>query len=236
MSVKGGYQILNLQNKDLQYSPTIPGAYEVVEGNYLKPIMISGIVIGGVEKPAVYRQPVVSGSSYVFENVYGYDVTLSDGDQLSLASTQFATRGYVDSKIVSEIEGGTIDNAKPIYCHPCSISWRNGDASEYGRIQCLIFNNSPTAFTIDTFKTAIDEMRASAGQYLYIMLTGGFIVAAGGYSDGKMTIAQYIYEETQGDLRISGVSVDSARENILTNWSTVTGNLVFFTDGVNKIN
>lgn len=98
MSVKGGYQILNLQNKDLQYSPTIPGAYEVVEGNYLKPIMISGIVIGGVEKPAVYRQPVVSGSSYVFENVYGYDVTLTDSDTLSLASTQFATRAYVDQK------------------------------------------------------------------------------------------------------------------------------------------
>lgn len=189
MSVKGGYHILNLQNKDLQYSPTIPGAYESVEGSYQKPILLSGIVIGGVEKADVYRMPVVSGSSYVFENVYGYDLTLTDSDGLSLASTQWATRNYVDNKV----------STKTVYCHPLEIYH-----SEAGLLTAMIFSGSSEP--INSFTKLKNAIIGFAGERY------GRLIVSGGYkdSDNSKTIiaSDIVYVVADEKFKVLGVATD----------------------------
>lgn len=137
---------------------------------------------------------------------------------------------------IAQIEAGGVTNAKPIYCHPIWIAWDNETHTEFGNISCLIFNNTSTPFTLSTFKTYIDNLRRTSGEDVRIVASGGFVTASGQYSDGKITIANTLYEISQNYLQLQGVSVDSARTNIITLWATIADNVTNFTDGVNKLN
>lgn len=64
----------------------LDGIYDKIEGNNMKPILLDGIVIDGVEKPAVYTEAIVSGSNYVFK-VYGKTITITDTDAVNVVNT-----------------------------------------------------------------------------------------------------------------------------------------------------
>ena len=68
-----------------------------------------------------------------------------------------------------DIEGGTIDNAKPIYVHPINLN--NSTTRE--KVGCLIFNNDPTPFTSTTFKQYIKALSIAVGGTCRIIATGG---------------------------------------------------------------
>lgn len=99
MAKTGGYQIIDLKNNDLLSLSSLAGIYDAIEGNYRKAILLSGIVISGVEKSDIFTIPEVSGSSFVLRNVYGYDVTIADDDSISVASTQWATKTDITSAL-----------------------------------------------------------------------------------------------------------------------------------------
>lgn len=96
---KGGYKIIDLENIALLSGGKVDGIYARIEASYRKPILLSGIVISDVEKNDVMTKPEVVGTSFVFRDIYGYDVTIEDDDTISVASTQWATRAYVDEKV-----------------------------------------------------------------------------------------------------------------------------------------
>lgn len=80
-----GYKIIDLKNKNLVVdgSPVyIPGVYNAIEESYRKPTMVSGIVIGGVEKNA--RYVVFGADSDSFRGGMGYS---TDGDVMGIVVT-----------------------------------------------------------------------------------------------------------------------------------------------------
>lgn len=79
MSLKGGYKIIDLKNNDLTSSNTIDGVYDAIEGNYGKPILLSGIVIDGVEKDDIFVNIEVSGSDYIIK-AYDRTITITSSD------------------------------------------------------------------------------------------------------------------------------------------------------------
>lgn len=89
MSLKGGYKIIDLKGTNLTTAEavTITGIYDKIENSYHKPLLLSGIVIDDVEKNDVYVQPQLSSTSYVFE-LYGYTLTITDEDSLTLATKE----------------------------------------------------------------------------------------------------------------------------------------------------
>lgn len=130
----------------------------------------------------------------------------------------------------SDIEGGTIDNAKPIYCHPISIVVTNADASIYARLTCLIFSNSPTEFTAVTFTNWLKELYAS-NNTARLMLSGAVT------KSGSTIIASYM-RWTGSLLEIIGLN-SSTGLNEAINATTMDGlfsSSYGFYDGVNKIN
>lgn len=214
---KGGYQIINFKNNDLLLSPNVPGLYELIEGSYYKAIMLEGLNFGGVEKHSVYSIPTLSGSSYVFQNVYGYDISIDSDDNVSVASTAIVYK--------STIEGGTLDNAKPIYCHPITIIKPN----TY-RLTALIFNNSVTALTLSTFKDFIDNLYTSVGSNARVMLSGAYNTGNG------VIIASFIGKSDAG-YSVYGLDT-SGNDKYVTNadFDQIFANDTVFVDGVNKIN
>lgn len=82
--VKGGYQILNFNDTNFRVDipMEIKGIYDKIEGTR-KAILISGLIIDGVELHDFYAKPKVVGSSFVFD-VLGYSVEISDIDIITI--------------------------------------------------------------------------------------------------------------------------------------------------------
>lgn len=83
---KGGYQIIDLENKELTLGVGMVynGIYDKVEGTR-KPILISGLNIGGVEYHDTYVDFTVSGTNFV-GSVYGKTITISDVNVVTVSN------------------------------------------------------------------------------------------------------------------------------------------------------
>ena len=132
-----------------------------------------------------------------------------------------------DNRVEALVEGGTLVNAKPIYCHPIYIE-RDTAGSEL-RITMLIFNNSATAFTKETFKTFLDD--------LYTANSNARLMASGAvHASGDVIVVSFIRK--YGDIYyITGVRVSDGVASSInsTNYDTLMTNVTLY-DGVNKIN
>ena len=86
----GGYQIINLndENHSLGKGMVHEGIYEKIEGTR-KPILLSGIVVAGVEYHDTYIFPTVNGSSYVA--VVGRNPTANTELHINIEDTDVVT-------------------------------------------------------------------------------------------------------------------------------------------------
>lgn len=84
--VKGGYQIIDLQNKQLESgtSMTFPGVYEKVEGTR-KAILISGLNVGGTEFHDTFVELAASGTNFE-GTIYGKTITIADDDSVTVTN------------------------------------------------------------------------------------------------------------------------------------------------------
>ena len=67
MAIKGGYKIIDLHDTDITVGGdgvTIAGIYNAIEHNYRKPILISGLHIGGVEQEDCFVTLTHSENTY----------------------------------------------------------------------------------------------------------------------------------------------------------------------------
>lgn len=89
--VKGGYQIINLDNVEHKQNVGVvhDGIYSKIKGTQ-KPIMISGINIGGLDYHDCYVKPKDVNSKYEFE-MYGYKVTIDSDDVVTFYFIQPGT-------------------------------------------------------------------------------------------------------------------------------------------------
>lgn len=86
----GGYQIISLDNANhsLGIGMVHEGIYEKIEGTR-KPILLSGIVVSGVEYHDTYIFPTVNGSSYVA--VVGRNLSTNTELHINIEDTDFVT-------------------------------------------------------------------------------------------------------------------------------------------------
>lgn len=133
-----------------------------------------------------------------------------------------------DARIEALVEGGTLDNAKPIYCHPITIQ-STGESLIF-RITMLIFNNDSTPFTRTSFKTWLDNLLTELGTTVRVMISGA-------YNTGeKIIIASHLSHESVGYF-VNGINVsDGSQDFVGGEYSTLFPSSVGFVDAVNKIN
>lgn len=86
----GGYQIINLNdvNHSLGIGMVHEGIYERIEGTR-KPLLLSGIVVAGVEYHDTYIFPTVNGTSYVA--VVGRNPTTNTELHINIEDTDVVT-------------------------------------------------------------------------------------------------------------------------------------------------
>ena len=71
----GGYVIISLNDEDI---------YEKIERNLYKPILLTDIVINGVEKNDVFTTAYVEGTNIVFKDIYDKDIIISDDNSVTI--------------------------------------------------------------------------------------------------------------------------------------------------------
>ena len=139
-------------------------------------------------------------------------------------------RSMADESAKIRIEAGQTENAKPIYCHPINLGFK--DASNEFNITCLIFNNDKDAMTFADFCKYVSELDLTTDSLGKVMASGYFV------SGGTVFPTSYIYYNTGSSLSVivnspseissRGISFPKAT------FEAMTPSL--FSDGVNKIN
>lgn len=93
MSKKGGYLIIDLKNIDLNSpynwsnkSGLLPDLYNVLEQNYFKQVLVTGIKINGIERNDFITTIYLNGTSYSF-NVYGFTVNIEDKETMFVGTS-----------------------------------------------------------------------------------------------------------------------------------------------------
>lgn len=84
--VKGGYQIIDLKNKILTSGVGVvyDGIYDKVEGTR-KPILVSGLNVGGTEYHDSFVDFTVSGTTFT-GTIYGKTITIADTDTVTVTN------------------------------------------------------------------------------------------------------------------------------------------------------
>lgn len=80
----GGYQIINLENKNLALNTGMvyPGIYEKIEGTR-KPIYVSGLQVANVEYHDAYVAFSTNESNFVGD-IYGLTIEVQNNDVLTV--------------------------------------------------------------------------------------------------------------------------------------------------------
>lgn len=84
--MSGGYKIIDFRDIDITSSDgaTIPNVYESIESSHRKAILISRVVVDGVEKPDCFICCEVSDGNYTF-SAYGKTFTITNADTVTIA-------------------------------------------------------------------------------------------------------------------------------------------------------
>lgn len=137
-----------------------------------------------------------------------------------------------DLTVTGAINGEANPSVKPIYCHPVSLT-RSG-TNGHMRLTMLIFNNSGTAFTLETFKAWIENLQSQIGD-VRIMVSGGVQDLE---NNSYIISASYIacYENNDEiEYNIAGMYDAGNYQEIYGTWEEVFHDVIL-TDKVNKIN
>ena len=82
----GGYKIIDLKNKSVTTTGvTVDGIYKEIEGSYRKPLLLTHIVINGVEKNDAFVNVVIQASIYKF-SLYGYSWEINSADLVKITA------------------------------------------------------------------------------------------------------------------------------------------------------
>ena len=83
----GGYVIISLNDEDI---------YEKIERNLYKPILLTDIVINGIEKNDVFTTAYVEGTNIVFKDIYDKDITISNDNSVSISEHKRLYRNSIN--------------------------------------------------------------------------------------------------------------------------------------------
>ena len=139
--------------------------------------------------------------------------------------TDREVRSMADESAKIRIEAGQTSNAKPIYLHPITVEFNNGEAN-VGRITMMIFNNSATPF---------EDMSALLTYIRSLELVNARIMVSGGINDvtrSEIVIAS-VMDVDSSYARIYGITTSGLKS---TGLIVNTDDVNFFDDAVNKIN
>lgn len=89
MTIKGGYKLIDLKESKLTVGGggvTVKGIYNSIENSYNKPLILTGINIGGVERNDVFIVFSVDSGNYVANISATEKITITNADLVTITT------------------------------------------------------------------------------------------------------------------------------------------------------
>ena len=89
MAIKGGYKLIDLKDSKLTVGSdgvTVKGIYNSIENSYNKPLILTGINIGGSERNDVFIDFSYNSGSYVANISATEKITITSADLVTITT------------------------------------------------------------------------------------------------------------------------------------------------------
>ena len=89
MTIKGGYKLIDLKDNKLTIGGdgvTVKGIYNSIKNSYNKPLILTGINIGGVKRNDVFIDFTFNSSNYVANISATEKITITNADLVTVAT------------------------------------------------------------------------------------------------------------------------------------------------------
>lgn len=89
MAIKGGYKLIDLKGNKFTVGGdgvTVKGVYNSIENSYNKPLILTGINIGGVERNDVFIDFSDDSGSYVANISATEKITITNADLVTITA------------------------------------------------------------------------------------------------------------------------------------------------------
>ena len=89
MAIKGGYKLIDLKDNKLTVGGngvTVKGIYNSIESSYNKPLILTGINIGGIERNDVFINFAVNSGNYVANISATEKITITNADLVKVST------------------------------------------------------------------------------------------------------------------------------------------------------
>ena len=129
-----------------------------------------------------------------------------------------------DARITALVEGGTLENAKPLYFHPVILL----DSTNTAGFSMIIVDNNPEPYdTWAKLKAKLTAIAVASGETSRFPVAGSFV------KDEVQVIARNIDVSTLGAITVYGYDVNASAQRYATITNYVFSNMF---DNVIKIN
>lgn len=89
MSIKGGYKLIDLKDSKITVGGngvTVKGIYNSIENSYNKPLILTGINIGGIDRNDIFIDFSYNSGSYVANISPTEKITITNADLVKVAT------------------------------------------------------------------------------------------------------------------------------------------------------
>ena len=89
MAIKGGYKLIDLKDNKFTVGGngvTVKGIYNSIESSYNKPLILTGINIGGIERNDIFINFSVNSGNYVANISPTEKITITNADLVKIAT------------------------------------------------------------------------------------------------------------------------------------------------------
>lgn len=89
MAIKGGYKLIDLKESKFTVGGegvTVKGIYNSIENSYNKPLILTGINIGGIERNDIFIDFAVNSGNYVANISATEKITITNADLVTITT------------------------------------------------------------------------------------------------------------------------------------------------------
>lgn len=184
MSKKGGYLIIDLKNIDLNSiysvggtydwsnnSGLLPDLYNVLEQNYFKQVLVTGIKINGIERNDFITTIYLNGTSYSF-NVYGFTVNIVDKKTMNVGTSLIihSIYGNITTDGIIKINYGDFPYSKRL-----SLRLSLSGTTTIIQTSFDVWDGNEISYAVEIFSdgTYVVTLDATETEYFIIKVSGG---------------------------------------------------------------
>ena len=184
MSKKGGYLIIDLKNIDLNSiysvggtydwsnnSGLLPDLYNVLEQNYFKQALVTGIKINGIERNDFITTIYLNGTSYSF-NVYGFTVNIVDKKTMNVGTSLIihSIYGNITTDGIIKINYGDFPYSKRL-----SLRLSLSGTTTIIQTSFDVWDGNEISYAVEIFSdgTYVVTLDATETEYFIIKVSGG---------------------------------------------------------------